>query len=282
MPNQNTDLRSFLDFSGKTALVTGVLDEHSNAWPIAKYLNDGGARVALSIQRKAIRRLMGTILEQLHEPLVIECDVSQDEAIERMFAEAGQTFGHIDFLIHSIGYAPPRSFEKRFVDTLREDFATTLDVSAYSLIALVRGALPLMQERGGCILALTYMASEKVIPGYQLMSVAKAALENIIKNLAYDLAPHRIRVNGLSPGPVQTKAATSIPGFALMQNHFKAFSPLQQEIVNTDVGKTAVFLCSPLAEKITGEIIHIDGGYNIMGMTLGASVQPPAISGQPD
>jgi enoyl-[acyl-carrier protein] reductase I len=268
MPNQDTDIRSFLDFSGKTALVVGVLDEHSNAWPIAKYLNDGGARVALSIQRKAIRRLMGNIPEQLNDPLIVECEVSKDDEIEGMFTEVGQAFGHIDFLIHSIAYAPTRSFEKRFVDMLREDFTTALDVSAYSLIALARGALPLMQERGGCILTLTFMASERVIPGYQLMSVAKAALENIIKNLAYDLAPHHIRVNGLSPGPVATRAGTSIPGFALMQNHFKEFSPLRQEILNTDVAKTAIFLCSPLAEKITGEIIHIDGGYNMMGMTL--------------
>ncbi len=268
MPGQDADIKSLLDFSGKTALITGVLDEQSNAWPIAKYLNDGGARVALSIQRRAVRRLMGNIPEQLRDPLIVECDVGNDEEIKKMFAEVGQAFGHIDFLIHSIGGAPAQSFEKRFVDALREDFAKTLDINAYSLIVLARGALPLMQEQGGCILTLTFMASERVFPGYQLMSVAKAALENIIKNLAYDLAPHGIRVNGLSPGPVATKAGTSIPGFAVMQNHFKEFAPLQQEITNTDVGKTAVFLCSPLAAKITGEIIHIDSGYNIMGMTL--------------
>lgn len=268
MSDMQANISNFLDFSGKTALVTGVLDEHSIAWPIAKYLNDGGARVALSIQRKAIRRLMGNIIAQLHDPLVVECDVSQDEAITRMCGEVNAAFGHIDYLIHSIAYAPPQSFEKRFVDIARTDFALALDVSAYSLIALARGAFPLMQERGGCILALTYMAAEKVIPGYQLMSVAKAALENVIKNLAYDLAPHGIRVNGLSPGPIATKAATSIPGFSLMHEHFKEFSPLQREVLTDDVGKTALFLCSPLAGKITGEIIHIDGGYNIMGMTL--------------
>lgn len=268
MTNKPSSIRSFLDFSGRTALVAGVLDEHSIAWPIAKYLNDGGARVALSIQRKAVRRLMGNILGQLNDPLVVECDVSKDEEVGNMFAEVGRAFGHLDFLIHSVAYAPPPSFEKRFVEITRADFALALDVSAYSLIALARGALPLMRERGGCILTLTYMAAEKVIPGYQLMSVAKAALENVIRNLAYDLAPHGIRVNGLSPGPIATKAATSIPGFALMQDHFKEFSPLQREIVNADVGKTALFLCSPLAEKITGEIIHIDGGYNILGMTL--------------
>jgi enoyl-[acyl-carrier protein] reductase I len=211
---------------------------------------------------------MGNILGQLRDPLVVECDVSQDEAITKMCEEVGAAFGHIDYLIHSIAYAPPQSFEKRFVEIARTDFALALDVSAYSLIALTRGALPLMQGRGGCVLALTYLAAEKVIPGYQLMSVAKAALENVIKNLAYDLAPHGIRVNGLSPGPIATKAATSIPGFPLMQEHFKEFSPLQHEIITADVGKTALFLCSPLAEKITGEIIHIDGGYSIMGMTL--------------
>ena len=259
---------NFLDFSGKTALVTGVLDEHSIAWPVAKYLNDGGARVALSIQRRAIRRLMGNILEQLRNPLVVECDVGEDEAITRMCGEVGAALGRIDYLVHSIAFAPPQSFEKRFVEIARADFSLALDVSAYSLIALARGALPLMQEQGGCILALTYLAAEKVIPGYQLMSVAKAALENVIRNLAYDLAPHGIRVNGLSPGPMATRAATSIPGFPLMQEHFKEFSPLQREIVTADVGKVALFLCSPLAEKITGEIVHIDGGYNIMGMTL--------------
>ncbi len=263
-----TDLKSFLDFSGKTALVTGVLNEQSNAWPIAKYLNDGGARVVLSIQRKAMRRTMGNLPERLRDPLIVECDVSQDEAIGRMASEVGQALGHIDFLIHSIGYAPPQTFEKPFVEISREDFTTALTISAYSLIALSRAVLPFMRERGGCILALTYMASEKVIPGYNLMSVAKAALENIIKNLAYDLAPYRIRVNGLSPGPVETKAGTSIPGFSLMQRHFKEFSPLKQEIQNSDVGRAALFLCSPMAEKITGEVIHIDGGYHIMGMTL--------------
>lgn len=125
-----------------------------------------------------------------------------------------------------------------------------------------------MQDAGGSILAMTYYASEKVIPGYQVMSVAKAALDSIIRNLAYDLAPHRIRVNGLSPGPTATKAGTSIPGFSIMQNHMKAYAPLRGEIQNADAGKAALFLCSPLAEKITGEIIHIDGGYNILGMTI--------------
>jgi enoyl-[acyl-carrier protein] reductase I len=268
MANSPNTVSSLLDFSGKTALVTGVLDEHSIAWPIAKYLNDGGARVALSIQRRAIRRLMGRILEQLRDPLVVECDVTRDEAVSAMCAEAGSALGHIDYLVHSIAWAPPESFEKRFVEVARADFAAVLDVSAYSLIALAREALPFMQERRGCILALTYMAAERVIPGYQLMSVGKAALESIIKNLAYDLAPWGIRVNGLSPGPVDTKAATSIPGFGVMRDHCKEFAPLQEEILNSDVGKTALFLCSPLAEKITGEIIHIDGGYNIMGMTV--------------
>lgn len=268
MNDSHRTLSALLDFSGKTALVAGVLDEHSIGWPIAKYLNDGGARVALSIQRKAVRRMMGDIPQQLTDPLIIECDVSKDEEIERMFTEVGQSFGHLDFLIHSIAYAPPQTFEKRFVEVARADFALALDVSAYSLIALARGALPLMKERGGCILAMTYFAGEKVIPGYQLMSIAKAALDNIIRNLAYDLAPHRIRVNGLSPGPTATKAGTAIPGFSLMQEHMREFSPLQGDIANTDAGKTALFLCSPMAEKITGEIIHIDGGYNIMGMTL--------------
>ena len=268
MAAQQNSISNLLDFSGKTALVTGVLDEHSIAWPIAKYLNDGGAQIALSIQRKAVRRMMGNIPSQLNNPLIVECDASKDEEIERMYAEVSKEFDHIDFLIHSIAYAPPQSFEKRFVEIARADFALALDISAYSLIALARGALPLMKDRGGCILAMTYFASEKVIPGYQLMSTAKAALDNIIRNLAFDLAQHRIRVNGLSPGPTATKAGTSIPGFAIMQEHMKTYAPLQDEILNSDAGKAALFLCSPMAEKITGEIIHIDGGYNILGMTI--------------
>ena len=271
MSNRLDGIGSFLDFSGKTALVTGVLDEHSIAWPMAKMLNDGGARVILSIQRKAVRRLMGNILEQLSDPLVVECDVTQDEAINKMYTEVSNTCDHLDYLIHSIAYAPPESFEKRFVDIPRGAFTLALDISAYSLIALARGALPLMKERGGCILAMTYFASEKVVPGYQLMSIAKAALDHIIRNLAYDLAPHHIRVNGISPGPTATKAGTSIPGFSIMQEHVKTYAPLSEEILNTDTGKAALFLCSPLAEKITGEILHVDGGYNILGMT----VKPP-------
>jgi enoyl-[acyl-carrier protein] reductase I len=268
MTDQHNTVSNFLDFSGKTALVAGVLDEHSIGWPIAKYLNDAGARIALSIQRKAVRRMMGNAPSLLNNPLIVECDVSRDDEIERMYAEVGQEFGHLDFLIHSIAYAPPQTFEKRFVEVSREDFTVALGVSSYSLIALARGALPLMKERGGCVLAMTYFASEKVIPGYQVMSVAKAALDNIIRNLAFDLAPYRIRVNGLSPGPTATKAGTSIPGFSLMQEHMKTYTPLQGEILNTDAGKAALFLCSPMAEKITGEIIHIDGGYNILGMTI--------------
>ena len=268
MSDMQNSVSSFLDFSGKTALVTGVLDQHSNAWSIAKYLHDAGTRVALSIQRRAMRRLMGDIPKLLADPLIVECDAGKDDEIYKALTEVGQAFGHIDILIHSIGYAPPRSFENRFVEITREDFALAMDVSAYSLIALARGALPFMGERGGSILALTYLAGEKVIPGYQLMSITKAALDNVIKNLAYDLGQHRIRVNGLSPGPNPSRAATNIPGFSLMQEHVKEFSPLQCEIANDDVGKAALFLCSPLAEKITGEIIHIDGGYNIMGMTL--------------
>lgn len=268
MSESRSSLDSLLDFSGKTALVTGVLDEHSMAWPIAKYLNDAGARIALSIQRKAIRRTMGTIPHQLREPLVVECDVSKEEEVARMVAEVGQAFGHIDILVHSIGYAPLHTFQQRFVEISRADFTLALEISAYSLIALSRGVLPLMKTRGGSILALTYLAGERVIPGYQLMSVTKAALDNIIRNLAYDLGPYRIRVNGLSPGPVPTKAGTSIPGFSLMLEHVKEFAPLRCGITNEDTGKAALFLCSPLAEKITGEIIHIDGGYHILGMTL--------------
>lgn len=257
-----------LDFSGKTALVAGVLDEHSIGWPIAKLLNDGGARIALSIQRKAVRRMLGSIPEQLNDPLILECDVSKDEEVERLFSHVSEEFGQLDYLIHSVAYAPPQSFQHRFMQIQRADFALALDISAYSLIALANGAFPLMKDHGGCILAMTYYAGEKVVPGYQLMSVAKAALDNIIKNLAFDLAPHRIRVNGLSPGPTATKAGTSIPGFAIMQNHMKRYAPLQAEILNSDAGKAALFLCSPLAEKITGEIVHIDGGYNILGMSV--------------
>ena len=268
MAGSNGDIGDFLNLSGKTALVAGVLDENSIGWPIAKLLNDAGARVALSIQRKAVRRMMGSIPDELRDPLIIECDVGKDDQVESLFSQLGDEFGHLDYLIHSIAYAPPTSFGQRFVNISRSDFNLAMEVSAYSLLALANGAFPLMKDKGGCILAMTYYAGEKVIPGYQLMSITKAALDNIIRNLAFDLAPHGIRVNGLSPGPTATKAGTSIPGFEIMQNHMREYAPMRKEILNTDAGKAALFLCSPLAEKITGEILHIDGGYNIMGMTL--------------
>ena len=265
MADRTENVGSFLDFSGKTALVAGVLDENSIGWPIAKMLNDGGARIALSIQRKAVRRMMGDIPDQLNNPLITECDVSKDEQVERLFSQVEQEFGHLDYLIHSIAYAPPTSFGQRFINIARADFALAMDVSAYSLIPVVRYAAPLMPE-GGAIITLTFQASDRVFPGYNVMGTAKAALENEVRQLAYELGPRGIRVNALSPGPLDTLSSRAIHGYVDMKRVQAERSPLQRNITHDEVGKAALFLLSDLSSGITGHILPIDGGYQIAGV----------------
>jgi enoyl-[acyl-carrier protein] reductase I len=211
-----------------------------------------------------VRKLVATIPDN---PLLMECDVQSDEELDRAFAEVEKAFGGLDILIHSVAFAPPDELKGRFVNTTREGFKNTLDISAYSLIAMAKRAEPLMQKRGGgSIVCLTYMASERVFSKYNVMAVAKSALECNTRYLAYDLGGQNIRVNAISAGPLSTLAARGVPGFTGMLSVQEQIAPLHRNIEQSDVGELALFLCSPAARNITGGVHFVDAGFNIMGM----------------
>ncbi|HEU5369848.1 MAG TPA: enoyl-ACP reductase [Ktedonobacterales bacterium] len=252
---------------GKTALVSGVANKRSIGWAIAQALSDAGARLAFTYQtrmEKMVRELVETVP---NDPLLIECDVQSDEELDRAFSQADEAFGGLDILVHSVAFAPPAELEGRFLDTSREGFKNTLDISAYSLVAMAKRAEPLMAKRGGgSIVCLTYMASERVFPKYNVMAVAKAALECSTRYLAYELGPQNIRVNAISAGPLNTLAARGVKGFTDMLTHQEQIAPLHRNIEQADVGALALFLCSPAARNITGGVHFVDAGFNIMGI----------------
>ena len=251
---------------GKTALIFGVANHRSIAWAIAQALANEGARIALTYQER-MEKFVRDLGEKVPGTPLIECDVQSDEQLDAAFARTAEVFdGGLDILIHSVAFAPQQEMESPFVQTSREGFQTALDISAYSLVAMSKRAVPLMQKRGGgSILTSTYMASEKVMPKYNVMAVAKAALECSVRYLAYELGEHNIRVNAVSPGPLNTLAARGVSGFTTMRDHMKETTPLRRNIEQSEVGDAALFLCSPLARAITGEILFVDAGYNIMG-----------------
>lgn len=251
---------------GKTALIFGVANHRSIAWAISQALAAEGARLALTYQdrmEKYVRDLAATI----PNTVVMPCDVQNDEQLDTAFAQASDAFGGgLDILIHSVAFAPKEELENPFVQTTRQGFQTALDISAYSLIAMAKRAAPLMQARGGgSITTLTYMASERVMPKYNVMAVAKAALECNVRYLAYELGEHNIRVNAISAGALNTLAARGISGFTGFREHTQEYAPLRRNIEQSEVGSAALFLSSPLARAITGEIMFVDAGYNIMG-----------------
>jgi enoyl-[acyl-carrier protein] reductase I len=250
---------------GKTALIFGVANHRSIAWAIAQALAKEGARLALTYQdrmEKYVRDLAATI----PGTLVLPCDVQNDEQLDTVFKEVGEAFGGLDILVHSVAFAPKQAMEGAFLETTRSDFTTALDISAYSLLAMAQRAKPLMQARGGgSIITMTYMASERVMPKYNVMAVAKAALECIVRFLAYELGEANIRVNAISAGPLNTLAARGVSGFTTMRDHMGLTAPLRRNIEQSEVGDAALFLCSSLASGVTGDILFVDAGYNIMG-----------------
>ncbi|QBD80560.1 enoyl-ACP reductase [Ktedonosporobacter rubrisoli] len=251
---------------GKKALIFGVANHRSIAWAIAQALASEGAQLALTYQDR-MEKYVRDLAKKIPGTEVIACDVQQDDQLDSAFARTGEIFeGGLDILIHSVAYAPPSELENPFVQTTREGFHTALDISAYSLVAMARRAAPLMQARGGgSMLALTYMASERVMPKYNVMAVAKAALECSVRYLAFELGEHNIRVNAISAGPLNTLAARGISGFTGFREHMGITSPLRRNIEQSEVGDAALFLSSPYARAITGEIMFVDAGYNIMG-----------------
>ncbi len=252
--------------SGKIGVVFGVANKRSIAWAIAQAWRNAGAQLAFTYQgerlKENVEELAGTFGA---DTLILPCDVTKDEQIESVFNTVREKFGKLHLLLHSVAFAPKDALEGAFLDTSREAFRIAHDVSAYSLVALARAATPLMTE-GGSIVGMSYYGAEKVVPHYNVMGVAKAALEACTRYLAYDLGPKKIRVNCISAGPVNTVAARGIAGFSEMLKQYEAHSPLKRNVLPDELGATGLFLASDGAAAITGQIIYVDCGYQIMGM----------------
>jgi enoyl-[acyl-carrier protein] reductase I len=252
--------------AGKNGIVFGVANKRSIAWAIAQAWAREGAKLAFTYQGERLKDNVTELVTAFGpDTLILPCDVSKDEEIAAVFKSVGEKFGRLNLLLHSVAFAPKDALEGEFVNTSREAFRVAHDVSAYSLVALARAAAPLMTE-GGSIVAMSYYGAEKVVPHYNVMGVAKAALEASTRYLAYDLGPKKIRVNCISAGPVNTLAARGIAGFTDMLKHYEVRSPLKRNILPDELGATGTFLASDGAAAITGQTIYVDSGYQIMGM----------------
>ncbi len=251
---------------GKRVVIMGVANKRSIAWAIAQSLHNHGAELAFTYQGERLERRVRELVEaEMPGSPMFECDVTSDEQVRSAFDRIGEVWGRIDGLVHCIAFAKAEDLEVPFVETSRDGYALAQDISSYSLVACARAAKSLMTE-GGSILTMTYMGSERVIPNYNVMGVAKAALEASVRYLAYDLGPSGIRVNAISAGPIRTLAAKGVKNFNSMLHIVEERSPLRKTTDPAEVADTALFLTSPLSRGITGEVIHVDGGYNIMGM----------------
>jgi enoyl-[acyl-carrier protein] reductase I len=264
-----------IDLTGKRALVMGVANARSLGWAIAERLHAAGARLAFSYQGERLRDDLAKLTRDQPDALLYDCDVRRDADIAALFASLQAEWGGLDYLVHSIAFAPRPAMDGRYVDTTREDWATALEVSAYSLVAVARGAEPLLAPGGG-IITLSYYAAEKVVPRYNVMGIAKSALEASVRYLAYDLGKRDVRVNAVSAGPARTVAARSIPGLMKMFNKVGAIAPLGRNVTHEEIGNLGLFLLSPLAGGITGETVYVDAGFHVMGMELGEDPAPPA------
>jgi len=255
-------------FAGKQGLVLGVANKRSIAWAIARALADEGAELAFTFQGERIEKSVRELAETVSSPLVTSCDVRSDEDVARVFAEVGEAFGGgLDLLVHSVAFAAAEDLEGRFTDTSRDNFWLALDVSAYSLVACARAAEPLMEARGGgSIVTMTYLGGERAVPHYNVMGVAKAALDASVRYLAWDLGQKGIRVNAISAGPVRTLAARGIAGFSTMEALVQERAPLHRPIEADDVGAAAAYLLSDAARNVTATTLYVDAGYHSMGM----------------
>ncbi len=253
---------------GKTALIFGVANDHSIAWGIARAFHEAGAEVGFSSVESLIEKRVRPLAASIGSRFVEPCDVQSDEEIERVFERWGATYGSLDILVHALAFARREDLDGDFVDTSREGFGLALDVSAYSLVALTRAARPLL-GRGSSIITLSYLGADRVVANYNVMGVAKAALESSVRYLAADLGPDGIRVNAISAGPVRTLAAAGIAGFKGMYRGFADVAPLRANITPEDVGQSAIYLASDLSTAVTGEIHYVDGGFNIVATPTG-------------
>lgn len=249
----------------KQGIIFGVANKRSIAWATAEALSEAGARLAFTYQGERLKENVEGLTRNLEGSLVVPCDVTKPGEVEEAFARVAQEFGRLDFLIHSIAYAPREALEGEFLNTSRDAFLLALEVSAYSLASLSRAAVPLMTD-GGSIVSMTYYGAEKVVRNYNVMGVAKAALEASTRYLAADLGKRNIRVNAISAGPINTLSARGVANLGTMLKHHAEHAPLGRNVEAREVGNTALFLCSALSSGITGEVIHVDCGYNIMAV----------------
>lgn len=250
-----------------TGLIVGVANKRSIAWAIAQALSERGARLAVTYQSERLEENVRELCTTLTDPLILPLDVTDDSQIANVFGEVEKGFGGLDFLVHGAAFAPREELSAPFVQTTREGFRSSLDISAYSLIALARGAAPLMEKRGGgSIVTLTYLGSERVFQNYNVMGVAKAALEASVRYLAADLGPRNIRVNAISAGPIKTLAASGISGFSGILQHYRDRAPLRRTVETAEVAEAAVFLLGPAGRAVTAEVLMVDGGYHATGM----------------
>jgi enoyl-[acyl-carrier protein] reductase I len=255
-----------IDLSGKTGIVFGIANHRSIAWAIAQILRQAGVTLAVAYQNDRLRGSVEKLVSEWGEDtMLIECDVSEDANVEKALGQVGDKFGKIDIVVHSIAFADRADLGGAYMNTSREGFRLALDVSAYSLLPIARYAAPYMTD-GGSILAMTFQASERVFPGYNVMGTAKAALENAVKQIASDLGEQNVRANAISAGPLDTLSSRVISQYRDMKRAHAERSPMKRSITAEEVAKTALFLCSDLSSGITGEIVHVDTGYSIMGI----------------
>jgi len=250
----------------KRGVIFGVANDRSIAWAISRALHEEGAELAFTYAGEILEKRVRPLAEGIGAKIILPCDVSKDEEIEQVFQTLQREWGSLDILIHAIAYANKEDLTHPYAQTSREGFRLALDVSAYSLVALSRQAARLMEGRRGAILTMTYLGSERVIPNYNIMGVAKAALEASVRYLAHDLGPKGIRINAISAGPIRTLAASGIAGFKDMLHYVSERAPLKRNIETEEVARTALYLVSDMGSAVTGEVVHVDAGYNIMGM----------------
>jgi len=251
---------------GKRGVIFGVANDRSIAWAIAEALHREGAELAFTYAGEILEKRVRPLAEGIGAKIILPCDVTKDDETENVFQTLRQEWGGLDILIHAIAYASKEDLSNPYLQTSRQGFQLALDVSTYSLVALTRQAASLMEGRKGSVLTMTYMGAEKVIPNYNVMGVAKAALEASVRYLAHDLGPKGIRVNAISAGPIKTLAAAGIAGFKEMLHYSSERAPLKRNVDAEEVARTALYLVSDMASAVTGEVVHVDAGYNIMGM----------------
>ena len=254
-----------IDLTGRNAVIFGVANDRSIAWAIARTLADAGARIALTYQNERLQSRVARLAETLEDPVLLQCDASDDDQIQSVFDAIGDQMGSLSILVHSIAFANRDDLAGRLADTGRDGFRMALEISAFTLLPMVRHAAPLMTE-GGSVIAMTFHASSRVYPGYNVMGTAKAALEHEVRQLAYEYGGDNIRVNAISAGPVDTLAARGISGFLDMRRAHAEKAPLGRNITADEVAQTALFLCSDLSSGVTGTVLPVDAGYHVMAV----------------